>query len=108
MAAPVKIDVPILGFNWCPVVPDAEIVDVAPHLLATFVVHPTIGLQGGWTCTEVETGAHVLVGIATRARCVRYARQVLEHVDQRTLARVRLRAVAHARRLEQLTGKRWI
>lgn len=59
------IDLPIQEYaGWRTV--KAEIVDVAPHLPATFAVHKC-PWYSGWRVSHVETGAFVALGNTKRA-----------------------------------------
>ncbi len=53
----------------------AEIVDVAPHIEATFAVHETQFL--GWSVTHVETGTAVIQCANSPAEALHSARTLL-------------------------------
>lgn len=66
----------------------ADIVDVAPHLIGTFAVHRggTIGTRGMWVVTHVETGAAIHGIKHTKAQAIRWATNYLSGVTPHSLA----------------------
>jgi hypothetical protein len=62
---------------------EAEIVDVAPHLAATFALHrgEVFGL-GKWAVSDVETGNHVSCFGNTKAEVIEKATKLLANKTQ--------------------------
>jgi hypothetical protein len=82
-----KIDLPLaidLGY-WYTV--PAELVDVAPHLEATFAVYRAVmsPYKGLWAVAQVETGAIAAAPKPTKALAVSWARKYLATKPQADL-----------------------
>lgn len=72
-----------------------DIVNVAPHLAATFAVHRSHELPGSWRVTHVETGFFV-TDAPTKAEAVLCAELALAKVDQDTIDKSSAAAIKRA------------
>ena len=71
-----KIDLPIIEYTGWRVV-QAELVDVAPHLPATFAVHETPWPEyRPWSVSNVETGA-LITRAESKQRAIDKAQEML-------------------------------
>ncbi len=81
MAVTLMLPLFIIGEGFAEVV-DAEIVNVAPHLPATFAVHKYSHSFGLWQVSHVETGASIGQYPdrlqQSKSAAIRYAREYLK------------------------------
>ena len=83
-----KITLPIITqYGWSEET-QAEVVDVAPHLNATFAVHKgvTAGVRDKWVVTHVETGHMAAAPKPTKALAVAWARKYLATKSRQAFA----------------------
>ena len=86
-----KIDVPLN--TWCEwKVVQGEIVDVAPHLAATFVLHDGRPVQRQrWEISDAESGCHI-ASCETKAETMSLAKAYLASKSQRDVEKAWKRA----------------
>ncbi len=81
-----KIDLPITtGLPWHTPIVEAELVNVAPHLDATFAVHRDPYSKRRWQVSHVETGKRASPSYTTRAMAVKKAEIILRAKTQEQL-----------------------